>query len=314
MVRDNYMNKIKSVMLGHAIGDALGVPVEFLSREDLDRNPVVDMMGFGTHNVPVGCWSDDTSMSLCALHSLSKGFVDYDDVMNNFGKWYYDEKFTATDEVFDVGGTCCAAINNYFNHNKNIEHCGLSDEKSNGNGSLMRIHPFVLYCYYNNVNENKFVEIISNGSSLTHAHKCSVDGCIIYAYVLRELLNNPTKNSVYVGIEKARNKVGRSNVYYNRLIFNDISSCKRDDIKSSGYVVSTLEAAIWCLLTTENYKECVLKAVNFGKDTDTVAAVAGSLAGALYGIDNIPNEWKEKLLKKNYIENMCEQAYRKWSD
>jgi ADP-ribosylglycohydrolase len=306
------MNKIKSVMFGHAIGDALGVPVEFLNRKILDRNPVVDMMGFGTHNMPTGCWSDDTSMALCALESLANGIVNYDDIMSNFGKWYYDEEFTATNEVFDIGGTCYNAIRNYVEKNHDIHHCGINNINANGNGSLMRIHPFVLYCYYNNISGDEFDNIIATGSALTHAHECSISGCVLYAYVLKELLDNPSKVAIYNGISKAKERIGGNARYYDRLINHDIAKFSRNDIKSSGYVVDTLEAAIWCLLTTESYKDCVLKAVNLGEDTDTVAAIAGGLAGALYGMNGIPNYWINKLLKADYIEDMCEKAYEKW--
>jgi ADP-ribosylglycohydrolase len=190
--------------------------------------------------------------------------------------------------------------------------CGLTGVNSNGNGSLMRIHPFVLYAYYNGIKDEKeFVDMIAKASALTHAHKCSIDGCIIYAYVLRELLNNPDKSSVYKGIDCAKfvRPFGR---YYDRVFSGEIGKIRRDDIKSTGYVVDSLEAAIWCLLTTNNYAECVLKAVNLGGDTDTIAAIAGGLAGALYGVDAIEQDWLDTLKKKDYIENMCKNAYERW--
>ena len=301
-------------MLGHAIGDALGVPVEFCKRKDLEQHPVTDMIGYGTYHVPAGCWSDDTSMSLCALESLAKGTVDFDDIMKNFGKWLYNNYFTATGIVFDVGNTCDNAIANYFELHYPAVKCGKQDERSNGNGSLMRINPFVLYAYYNKLDDYKFVNLISQASSLAHAHSCSIDGCIIYSYILKELINNPAKASVYKGLNNAKQYISYLNIYtyYNRLYGDDISKIDESKIKSSGYIVDTLEAAIWCLLTTNDYKSCVLKAVNLGEDTDTIAAIAGGLAGALYGMENIPADWLNKLKKRNYIENMCEQAYDAW--
>ena len=306
------MEKIKAVMLGHAIGDALGVPVEFCNRKMLDKKPVTDMLGYGTYSVPAGTWSDDTSMALCALKSLANGNIDYDDIMYNFGKWYYNAEFTATGVMFDVGITCCKAINRYFNDNYPIDNCGLSDERSNGNGSLMRIHPFVLYAYYNHMDEKELVNMVTKTSALTHSHQCSIDGCMIYAYILLELLNNPSKESIYTGISKAENKVVFKNTYYNRLLNNDIALVDKADIKSGGFIVHSLEAAIWCVLTTDNYADCVLKAVNLGDDTDTVAAIAGGLAGALYGIDAIPQKWKNTLKRVTYIEDMCDDAYKVW--
>jgi ADP-ribosylglycohydrolase len=307
------LNKIRSVMFGHAVGDALGVPVEFRGREYLDRNPVTDMIGFGTYNLPAGCWSDDTSMSLCSLESLSKGVVDYDDIMKNFGKWYYRNEFTPEGFVFDIGNTSGHAIDNYFYGKMSATSCGLSSIRSNGNGSLMRIHPFVLYAYYSKIkDEDEFIGMISAASSLTHAHSCSIDGCIIYAYVLKELLSNPIKDSIYIGLQKAKHQMTSSVPYYGRLLNNDISLLNANNIKSSGYVVDSLEAAIWCLLTTETYKECVLKAVNLGEDTDTIAAIAGGLAGALYGFESISSKWINTLKRKNYIDDMCVAAYERW--
>ena len=138
---------IKAVMLGHAVGDALGVPVEFCERDELAAKPVTDMVGYGTYPYPAGCWSDDTSMSLAELDSLASGKLDFDDIMVKFGEWYYDDEYTPTGEMFDVGNTCSYAIDNYFAYHKPVEECGLTGERSNGNGSLMRIHPFVLYAY-----------------------------------------------------------------------------------------------------------------------------------------------------------------------
>ena len=308
------LNKIRAVIFGHAVGDALGVPVEFRSREYLDTNPVTDMIGFGTYNLPAGCWSDDTSMSLCALESLAKGTLDYDDIMKNFCKWSDCGEFTPEGFVFDIGNTCSYAIFNYSYGKMSVNSCGLSDIKSNGNGSLMRIHPFVLYAICNNISNGDFTRLIVQASSLTHAHSISTDGCVIYSYVLRALLENPSKDSVY----RALNAVAgddiyyHPNKYYNRLLRQDIGTIDRNEIKSSGYVVDSLEAAIWCLLTTNNYNECVLKAVNLGEDTDTVAAIAGGLAGALYGFDAINKNWLNTLKKKDYIDNMCKNAYERW--
>lgn len=305
------LNTIKSVMLGHAVGDALGVPFEFCDRAFLQNHPVTDMMGFGTYNVPAGTWSDDTSMSLCALDILANGTINYEDIMKNFGKWYYDGYFTATGEVFDIGNTCCDAIHNYFDLGYNATECGLANERTNGNGSLMRIHPFVLYAYYNRIEGDNFVGLIMKASSLTHAHQYSLDGCVIYAYVLKGLLEYQSKDFVYIGLEKAKHWI-RCKGIYSRVLNGDISAIPISEIKSSGYVVSSLEAAIWCLLTTESYSDCVLKAVNLGGDTDTIAAIAGGLAGALYGIDDIPQNWMNTLKRRDYIEHMCENAYDAW--
>lgn len=136
-MKDNLSSeKIKAIILGHAVGDALGVPVEFADRKELDESPVTDMQGFGTYPVPAGSWSDDTSMTLCALESLAKGTINIDDIMVNFGKWYYKDEFTPTGEMFDAGNTCSIAIDNYFEKDMDIKDCGLTGEWSNGNIEL----------------------------------------------------------------------------------------------------------------------------------------------------------------------------------
>lgn len=301
------IEKIKAVVIGHAVGDALGVPVEFASREELDNAPVTDMEGYGTYPMPAGSWSDDTSMSLCTLNVLGRYGLDYDRIMVNFGKWYYNDEFTPTGEMFDVGNTCSIAIENYVKYKKPYTMCGLNDEMSNGNGSLMRIYPIVLYLADKDMPLQEKIEKVHTMSALTHAHERSKIGCGIYAFVLWELLKNPTMSALRDGLSKAEQFYeGQAElVHYSRLFERTFVITKREDIKSSGYIVDTLEAAVWCLLTTSSYKEAVLKAVNLGDDTDTVAAVTGGLAGALYGYDVIPQRWKEVLIKRDWIEEMC---------
>lgn len=305
--------KIKSVILGHAVGDALGVPVEFATRDELDNAPIEDMEGFGTYPYAAGAWSDDTSMTLCALDVLADGKVDWDKIMENFRKWISDGDYTSVGECFDAGRTCVAAIIKYFSQNTKALESGENDELSNGNGSLMRIAPFVLFYEYSGF-KGDFLELIHNASSITHAHERSKIGCGIYSLIMQQLLEMPTKMAVSLGIAKAAKLYAQypEFVHYKRIFEVDFKNSGRDEIKSTGYVVDTLEAALWCLLTTDNYKDCVLKAVNLGDDTDTVAAVSGGLAGALYGYDNIPKEWLDTLLKRDYIEAMCEKVHNMW--
>ena len=306
--------KIKAVMLGHAVADALGVPVEFCEREALDENPIKDMIGFGTYPYPAGCWSDDTSMALAALDSLKNGVLSYEEVMTNFGKWYYEDAYTPTGEMFDVGNTCSAAIDSYFTQQKAAVECGLADEHANGNGSLMRIHPFSLLVWRDRRARGTWEELIDKASALTHAHERSCLACKIYTLVLLHLLDMPSKASVRLALTVASCRFSSSAEYahYKRLLSPGFASLSRDEIKSTGYVVDSLEAALWCLLNTDSYADCVLKAVNLGDDTDTVAAIAGGLAGALYGYEAIPAEWLAVLKRRQYIEEMCECFADAW--
>jgi len=320
---EEMVEKLKAVMLGHAVGDALGVPVEFCTREALDSDPVTDMRGFGTHSVPAGAWSDDTSMSLAALDALCEGEVDYDAIMQNFVRWHLDAKYTSTDSVFDVGRCCSCAVINYFAATDGVSGAmersrafdfGFEGEGSNGNGSLMRIHPFVLYAHARQLPFVTWRELIDNGSRLTHAHERSRVGCLIYAFVLMHLLNEPRKDTIDLALRRAECEMcdHPELAHYKRIFDPGFAKIPRSDIKSSGYVVDTLEAALWCLLTTDSYRECVLKAVNLGADTDTVAAVAGGVAGALYGYEAIPQEWLGTLLRRDDITALCTHAAGCW--
>ena len=305
--------KIYNTLYGAIVADALGVPVEFRPREDLLKNPVTDMTDYGTYNLPKGSWSDDSSMTLCLAESIGrlKG-IDYDDIMRNFLAWYKHSKFTPDHRVFDIGRTCYTAIINFHDGFKALE-CGLSDERNNGNGSLMRISPLPFYLFKkfgeDAMKNEKSFEIIHNVSSLTHAHKISLIGCDIYCAIMIEILNGTSKEEL---LQKALPKIGeftRNHPDYNpalskydRITHKDFSDLPEEKIKSTGYVVDTLEAALWCFFTTNNYKECVLNAVNLGYDTDTIACVAGSIAGLYYG--DIPEEWIETIRNRKLVDKV----------
>jgi len=318
---------VKSLIIGHTIGDALGVPVEFKPRHKLNENHVTNMQGYGTHNQPPGTWSDDTSMTLCLLESLSRlGRVDYDDIMNNFVSWMYRGEFTASGTVFDIGITIRRALVKYAPESKLIKkvpalRCGEYKENSNGNGSLMRIAPMALYLY--SVNGNKLswndMEIVHNVSRLTHAHVRSLIACGIYVSIAMNLLDGYSlQNSISLGVLRACELYGRHTDYreeltssYSRVLkIDSLPRLHDSEIKSTGYVVDTLEAVLWCLLNADNYCEAVLKAVNLGNDTDTVGAITGGLAGLAYGWKNIPPNWKAELKRFDYLESLCDDFDR----
>jgi len=249
-------------------------------------------------------------------------------VMERFVAWLERDRYTPTGRVFDVGGTCRAAIMDFIRDtyiaelgkfavppgDYRVEFCGRRDERSNGNGSLMRIHPFVLYADVKNMPFEAWCKLIESASSLTHAHERSRVGCLIYAFVLKALLKGEGKAGVERALLCAKTRLCDypELSHYERVLSPDFAKTPKELIKSGGYVVDTLEAALWCLLTTDTYRACVLKAVNLGEDTDTVAAVAGGLAGALYGYEAIPAEWLDTLLRREYIERFCRRAAKVW--
>ena len=307
-------NHVLAGIMGLCVADALGVPVEFTDRETLKRNPVTGMRSYGTHRQPAGIWSDDTSMTLCLAESLARG-LDYQDIMTNFLKWLNEAAYTPHGEVFDVGNTTRQALRRFSRGIPPLK-CGGTTQRDNGNGSLMRILPIVFYLrsvYGTDFHEtDEAFEIIHNVSSLTHAHKRSQIACGIYVSVASTLMGDTDLGiAVETGLHNAteyyRSHHGFSGElhHYERLPREDFSKLDEAEIRSSGYVVDTLEAAIWCLLRTESFKDCVLKAANLGEDTDTVAAVAGGLAGLYYGYESIPNDWLSVIAKRDYVESLC---------
>lgn len=278
---------VKGAIFGLVVADALGVPVEFESRKKLQKNPVDKMLGYGSHNVPKGTWSDDTSMVLCTLNSIAqKGKIDLVDNVLEFSKWAENGYMTPHGEVFDIGITMLTSLRNYWK-SKNVYTCGGKSDYDNGNGSLMRIIPVSLYNHFKNLSKKESIRNVHEVSALTHAHERSLIACGIYDFIVSELIKSPEKSSVISALKKAEKYYSdyKEIKHYKRIFDEKFIDTDSSLIKSSGYVVDTLEAAIWCLLNTDSYKYCVLKAVNLGEDTDTVAAVAGGLAGILYGYD-----------------------------
>ena len=190
------MINMKDGIIGHAIGDAMGVPVEFKDRESLLYNPVKEMRR--SYAGAEGTWSDDTSMEIATMDSFinNKGW-NYDDIMINFGDWINDSKFTAHDYTFDVGRTCLTAIRRYLQQGVDALESGLDDINSNGNGSLMRILPIAYYCFYKKLNNEEIYSLVKNISSLTHRHEISILGCYIYVLYVIKLLQGKDKYSAY---------------------------------------------------------------------------------------------------------------------
>ncbi|WP_208074298.1 ADP-ribosylglycohydrolase family protein [Bittarella massiliensis (ex Durand et al. 2017)] len=297
-------------ILGFVVGDALGVPVEFESRDALRQKPVVGMRGYGSHGQPAGTWSDDSSMTLCAVQSLTHG-LDCDDMMGYFFRWANEAYMTPWGEVFDMGKTTREALGRYAGGTAPLD-CGAVSEWENGNGLLMRILPLALYLYRlyapAPMNWDDVLPVIHNVSKLTHAHPISLIACGLYCCIAYQLLSGAALNEgIWEGITCMKTRYSRYPEYaawldrFSRVDADILLSLTEDAIESDGYVLHTLEAVLWCLLHTNSYRDCVLKAVNLGSDTDTVAAIAGGLAGIFYGEDAIPREWLDVLVKLEAI-------------
>lgn len=274
---DYLKKKLKDAIYGFAIGDALGVPYEFRKRGSFN---CVDMIGDGSWSQPKGTFSDDTSMTLATCKSIKEnGKIVIEDIRKKFEDWCFNSAYTANGKRFDIGRTTYQAIM--------LKH-GINYIYSNGNGSLMRILPLAFIpCTFKEIKEV---------SSITHAHDISIMACKIYVFIATLLIEERSLEEIFDLLKKSDLKAP-----FDRLPY--IKNISIEKISSSSYVVDTLEAALWCLATTNTYEECVLKAVNLGDDTDTVAAIAGGLAGIKYGIENIPKKWIDNLINKELIED-----------
>ena len=305
------MNSIKDGLFGLAIGDAIGVPVEFTQRVLNEKDYLKEMKGYGSYDVPEGSWSDDTSMTIATLDSIQENTkIDYEDIMKKFVEWFKHAKYCANDYIFDIGDSTCSALLKYLYSNKKAVECGGTGEWNNGNGSLMRFLPIAEYLSYNSFLEEEEIEIIKNCSSLTHAHEISILGCTIYTMFIKSLNSGFDKNMAYL-------ETRCFNYYdyfstetlkkYSRILNGKIEELDRKDISSKGYIVSTLEASLWCILKSNSFEESIINAINLGGDTDTIGAITGSIAGKIYGYDCIPKRWISKLRKKEYLKELCDK-------
>ena len=306
-------NYLKDILYGVCIGDALGVPVEFESREFLKKNPVLKMGSGGVHEQGIGVWSDDSSLTFCLAESIIKGY-DSHNLAHKFIKWKKEGYWTATGEVFDIGNTTQQSIINLSNGiQPNL--AGGFNEIDNGNGSLMRILPLVILLQ--DLSIEKRFDLVKEVSSITHGHIRSVISCFYYLEFALQLMKGKEKFDIYDNLKisisdflHATEIYSKEFIHFDRLLNGNIHELNEDAIQSSGYVIHTLEASIWCLLTSDTYEGAVLKAVNLGEDTDTTGAVTGGLGGLLYGFESIPKIWVASI-RKQYEINKLIHRYNK---
>lgn len=258
------MPTLRDAIYGLAVGDALGVPYEFRLRGSF---ACTGMVGHGTHDQPAGTWSDDTSMTLATCDSIRAcGCVDVGDMLSRFRAWIDGGAYAIDGVVFDYGNTTARAL---------AAGTGCAGERDNGNGSLMRIAPLA----FTGATDDEVRAV----SAVTHAHPVSTEVCVDMVHVMRALAAGASPAEAIPD-------------------FDVLLAASEKDLGSGGFVWDTYCAALWCLAVSESYEECVLRAVNLGDDTDTTAAVAGVLAGIVYGADAIPAAWMEALRGRDIIE------------
>jgi ADP-ribosylglycohydrolase len=311
------MNKSQVLggIFGVCIGDSLGVPVEFKPRSQLKENPVKDMLGYGAHNQPPGTWSDDSSMMLCLAESLCQGF-NLQDIAGRFVKWLYEAYWTPHGDAFDCGSTTAEALRQLKAGVSPVES-GSRDDLSNGNGSLMRTLPLAFYLENKSLEEQ--LKVTHQVSAITHAHPRSQMACGLYVLAAIELLRGSSPQAAYEKMKKTAAGAYSKPPFeselprFQRILEGDIARLDEEEIESSGYVIHTLEASLWCFLNSRSFEETVLKAVNLGHDSDTTGAVVGGLAGIYYGYGQIPQLWLNQLARKPDIHALAIRFYHSLS-
>ena len=299
-VSSKYKESLYGGILGFCIGDMLGVPVEFSSRIERKKDPVKELRAYGTYHQGFGVWSDDSSLMIALLVNLAEGY-SLDKLAQYFVKYYQEGLFTPEGKMFDIGNSTRFAIENIMNGVPPVE-CGGNTECDNGNGSLMRILP-IAYLEIEDYERRKIVEEVS---SITHRHKRSILAGIIYINFLANILKGMSKDEAYdktidYVMKECKEDYQTEFNHFNRILNKSIIHEKEENIKSSGYVVDTLEAVFWLMFNGNSHAEIVLNAVNLGGDTDTIAAIAGGLAGAYYGYSKLNKRWVQNIARLDDI-------------
>lgn len=300
----------KGALYGLAIGDALGVPAEFKYRDDVRNMNITEMINRG--GIPKGTWSDDTCMALATLDAYTKKGDVYKNIMENYIDWLANGKYSPLGYAYGTGSCCYKAITNYMRNN-DVKTCGCTGVRENGNGSLMRILPSCFYVNRLDVDLDEKIKTLETFTSLTHAHPISLMADVIYYLFLNKLIETKDKEAAFDYIINFNyNKYFDSETIntYSNILTHDL--LKLDDIESkkNGYVVYTIEGVLFSIMKNDNFKDSVLCAINLGFDSDTLGAITGSLAGALYGYNDIPKSWIKDLRWKELLDDLINKFYK----
>ena len=294
-------DRFRGCLLGLAVGDAVGTTVEFMPRHTFP--PVTGMTGAGPFNLKPGEWTDDTSMVLCLATSLieSAGF-DARDQMERYSRWYHQGYLSSNGRCFDIGNTCRSALQRY--QATGDPFSGSPDPYSAGNGSIMRLAPAPLYYY---PDREATLHFSAESSRTTHGAPECLDACRLLGDVLYRALSGVQKRSVL--LESPAETFQTAAIQ--ALARGDYLEKTESQVRGTGYVVQSLEAALWSFWITDSFEQAVLTATNLGDDADTTAAICGQVAGAFYGAEGIPGHWLAKLVMGAEITALADRLYDK---
>lgn len=294
------MSQIENAILGFTLADAFGVPVEFLERDTFEIN---ELVGYGSWDVPAGSWSDDSAMSFITMeHFIQNSSIDQ--LKQAFCDWAYRGYWTYNNSpAFDVGITIREVIDRW--ELNGLHEQAKTDEFSNGNGALMRTLPVAIWSHAHKMSGQTLFDFVKTYAEMTHGHIRSTLCCYHYTVVVHELLDgHPFHDSFqkanHALLELLRDYPSEKETFEKLFM---IDTCTRTQIASTGYVLDTLEAVYWSLFQADNYYDAIHGAVHLGKDTDTIGALTGGLAGLLYDL-NVPENWIQSLAKIDEIEQL----------
>ncbi|MDO6678436.1 ADP-ribosylglycohydrolase family protein [Shewanella sp. 4_MG-2023] len=290
------LDRAQGSMVGLALGDALGTTLEFKTKDSYQS--ITDMNGGGPFSLNAGEWTDDTSMMLCLAESLlATGKHDPKDQIQRYLSWWKEGHNSVNGQCFDIGNTVSDALTKFqFDNDANA---GSSDEYSAGNGSLMRLAPIpIFYSSYRHVSEQNVIKIAGESSLTTHAEQRTIESCQIMAWLLYQIYNSnhcvSDKTDLF---NRLSTHWSSCDIHPNlkKVIQGSFLTKTRAQIRGSGFVVHSLEAALWAFANSTDFRDGALLAANLGEDADTTAAIYGQLAGAYYGYSQLPTDWLSKL-------------------
>ena len=289
-------DKFEGALVGLAVGDAVGTTLEFKPRGTFI--PITDMEGGGPFRLRVGEWTDDTSMALCLANSLiqHKGF-NPEDQMNRYCNWWRVGYMSSTGDCFDIGGTVMSALDNYIEHADPFS--GSTDEDTAGNGSLMRLAPIPIF-YASN--KELAVKYAGESSRTTHGAAECIDSCRLFTSLIIESYNAASKEAIF---EQCAYQPYAPNVI--EIANRSFMSKSYQELTGSGYVIESLESALWCFMNSDNFEEAILLSANIGNDADTTAAICGQIAGAYYGFSGIPEKWSNAIVMASEIKQWASE-------
>ncbi|MGC9520614.1 MAG: ADP-ribosylglycohydrolase family protein [Anaerolineae bacterium] len=290
-------DRFRGCLLGLAVGDAVGTAVEFRPRGSFE--PLTDMVGGGPFGLQAGQWTDDTSMALCLATSLVEcGEFDARDQIERYRRWAETGYLSSTGNCFDIGGTVSTALRTYRRTGEPF--AGSTDPYSAGNGCIMRLAPVPMF-YFPDIEAT--ARYAAESSRTTHGAEECLDASRLFARILVRALAGRPKDEV--ALADRESFAGQPKIV--AIARGEYLQKSAEEIRGTGYVVESLEAAMWCFMRTETFRDAILQAANLGDDADTTAAVCGQVAGAYYGASGIPAPWLEKLTMREKIRDLADR-------